>query len=195
MKKRMLPALISLALIFSLSWAQEKTLSKPGVLDSEEILTGQPLSRYKTVIIRDFGFEKTRYENFNKEEMERFTPLKPSLVSLLSDEFVRKLKAENLFEKVERGGEPSQDAIVLEGQFTKIDAGNRALKFWVGFGAGKSTVEVKGRLIEAATGRELALFIQDRHSPASMSDLEAVLSSDTKNLAQDLAKFIVKLYK
>lgn len=195
MKKQLLTVLVSLVLMFSLSYAQERTLSKPGVLDSEEILTGQPLSKYKTVMIRDFSFEGTRYDRFNKEEMERFSSLRSSLISLLSEEFVRKLKAENLFEKVQRGGEPAQDAIILEGQFIKIDAGNRALKFWVGFGAGKSTVEVKGRLIEAATGKELALFVQDRHSPADLSDLEAVLSSDTKNLAQDLAKFIIKLYK
>ena len=86
------------------------------------------------------------------------------------------------------------DTVILEGKFTEVDAGNRALKFWVGFGAGKSKLTVKGRLLDATTGTELAAFENDRHAPMSLANFEEIFLDDTRNLAEDFANFLEKLY-
>jgi hypothetical protein len=185
---------IGLFLLNPAVWAAGKPLPKPDVLGEETIYTSQPLSRYRTLVVRDFPMDQAALKNMNNEEKGRFQTIRPQLVQLLSEELVRRLQSKNLFDRVIRNGESGPQTLVLEGRFSKVDAGNRALKFWVGFGAGKSTLTMEGRLSDGATGEVLAVFENDRHAPFNMAEMEKIFDEDTRNLAKDLAAFIEKLY-
>ncbi len=185
---------LGICLLNALALAADKPLPKPGVLGEETIYTSKPLSNYKALIIRDFPLDQAVLKNMNDEELSRFQALKPKLVELLSEEFAKRMQSKKLFDRVGRNGDTGPQTLILEGGVSKIDVGNRALKFWVGFGAGKSTLTLYGKLIDGATNEVLAVFENDYHDKFSLAEMERIFDEDTKNFAKDLVEFIEKLY-
>ena len=86
-----------------------------------------------------------------------------------------------------------ENALVIEGRFTRIDPGSRAKRYWAGFGAGKSGVQVTGT-VKDASGRVLAEFTHMRHSGIGIGggDYVKFLSDDTKDVGHDVAVFLAK---
>ncbi len=70
-------------------------------------------------------------------------------------------------------------------------------KYWVGFGAGKTYLKVKGRLLDAKTGKELATF-EDQETGfkgvASMESFEELFPHQAQALGQNIGEFVEKLY-
>ncbi|HXH27759.1 MAG TPA: DUF4410 domain-containing protein [Candidatus Polarisedimenticolia bacterium] len=86
-----------------------------------------------------------------------------------------------------------ESALVVEGRFTRIDPGSRAKRYWAGFGAGKSGVQVTGTVKDAA-GNVLAEFTHMRRSGIGVGggDYVKFLSDDTRDLGHDIAEFLVR---
>ncbi|MPZ17553.1 MAG: DUF4410 domain-containing protein [Luteitalea sp.] len=82
-------------------------------------------------------------------------------------------------------------AIVIEGEFVKIDPGSRAKRHWLGFGAGKSSIEIAGRIV-TPTGSLLAEFRHRRIGVMGVYGGDSVgkLLSDTRSNGEDLAEFV-----
>ena len=198
--KKILVAL-TLALTATLStthaMAEEKPLPKPEILSEETISTSQKLSAYDTIIIRDFTTEGATYERVDDEERAKIDVMKPMLVRNISDSLEMELKLKKLFKSIQRNGDAKGKALVLEGSISEFNAGSRALKFFVGFGAGMAYLKVKGRLIDAQTGKELASF-EDRETgyrgAVSLESYEDLFPHQAKSIGGHLANFIEKLY-
>jgi uncharacterized protein DUF4410 len=84
-------------------------------------------------------------------------------------------------------------ALVVEGKFVTIDPGSRAKRYFVGFGAGKSSVKVAGA-VKDATGRTLATFEQRRIGAMGMAGGDSLgkLMSDSRSIGEDIGKFLAK---
>jgi hypothetical protein len=82
------------------------------------------------------------------------------------------------------------NALVVEGKFVTIDPGSRAKRYFVGFGAGKSVVEVSGAV--KMGDRLLATFKQKRLGVMGNAGGDSLkkLTGDTENIGKDLAKFL-----
>jgi hypothetical protein len=50
-----------------------------------------------------------------------------------------------------------------------MDPGSRAARYWAGFGAGAARTKVEGELVDAASGRVLLRFTQERRSGVGMA--------------------------
>jgi hypothetical protein len=65
------------------------------------------------------------------------------------------------------------------------------------FGAGKTYLKAKGRLIDAQSGKELASF-EDQETGfkgvASMESLDDLFPHQAKSLGENIGEFIEKLY-
>lgn len=83
--------------------------------------------------------------------------------------------------------------VVIEGKFLTLDPGSRAKRYFAGFGAGKSSVEVAGA-IKDSTGRTLATFAQRRVGAMGMGGGDSLgkLMSDSKSIGEDIGKFLTK---
>jgi hypothetical protein len=107
------------------------------------------------------------------------------------------MKKRKLFKNVVLNGDAKDKAVVLEGNFTEFNGGNRALRFWVGFGAGKTYLKVKGRLVDAVSGKELASF-EDQETGykgvASMESFEDLFPHQAKSLGEHIGEYMEKLY-
>lgn len=71
-----------------------------------------------------------------------------------------------------------------------FDAGNRALRYWVGFGAGKATAKVKVYLINKQNNQQIAMINTD--ASLSMGAFGGDANSVLRNAAKDISKKIAE---
>ena len=174
------------------------TLPRPEALSEETIYLTEKISKnYDTIVIKEFAVEGAEYSSVNDEEKAKILTMTPMLLSNIALTLEGELKAKKLFKNIVKNGNTKGKAVILEGQISEFNAGSRALKFFVGFGAGKAYLKFKGRLIDAATGKELATF-EDRETgyrgAVSMESYEDLFPHQAKSIGQNLAKFLEKLY-
>jgi hypothetical protein len=175
---------------------KETEISGKRVLGKENIATQERFSkRYSAIVIRDISFEGTSIQEVDETKHPDFKDVVKKLGTSVPDTIAAQLREAKLFERVVRGNDASpENAVVLEARFTKITTGNRAARFFVGFGAGSSTVGIEGKLIDRKTGEVLASFENNTHSPMSMGTYQVVLPADGENNGKKIAAFIKKLY-
>jgi hypothetical protein len=97
--------------------------------------------------------------------------------------------------RIARGPGRGEQTLVLRGKVTKMDPGSQAARYWVGFGAGAVRVEIQGELVDAATGRTLLRFRQERRS--GFGDLggeyEELFQRSLVTIGRDVA-FVLKAF-
>jgi hypothetical protein len=196
--KNLLVIILALLCCASFSVAAEKPLPKPKALSEETIYLTQKISaNYDTLLIKEFSSEGVGYDNVNDEEKAKILQMLPLLKSNIMQSLERELKAKNIFKEVIKNDVATGKVVILEGSFSEFNAGNRALKYFVGFGAGKAYIKLKGKLIDGATGKELATF-EDRETgyrgAISQESYESLFPHQANSIGENLAKFLEKLY-
>jgi hypothetical protein len=115
---------------------------------------------------------------------------------VLADRLAATLTESKSFKQVQvaKGDEAvPAGGVVIEGKFKRLDPGSRAKRYFAGFGAGKSSVEVEGS-IKDANGRTLATFAQRRIGAMGVGGGDSLgkLMSDSKDIGEDIGKFLTK---
>jgi hypothetical protein len=134
------------------------------------------------------------YINITDAEKGKIVQMLPLLKSNISLSLEGELKTRNIFKKIVRHGAASGNVIILEGRFIEFYAGSRTLKF---FGAGKAAIKFKGRLIDGASGKELAAFedkVTGYHGELPLESYEDLFPLQAKVIGESLSKFFEKLY-
>ena len=73
----------------------------------------------------------------------------------------------------------------------------QACRMFVGFGAGKTYLKVKGHLVDAQSGKELATFKDLETGFKGVNSLESfedLFPHQAKSLGEHISEFIEKLY-
>ena len=200
MKSRLLIQMLVLSLVFiftGIVFAGDK-LSNPNVLSDETISLTERLSlNYDKIIINEFTAEKPEYNYVDDKEKAVIQKMTPNLLRTITDTCEAELKDKKLFKQIMKGGKPSGKTVILEGDIIEFNAGSKALKFFVGMGAGKVYLKIKGRLVDSETGKVLAAF-EERETGylGSMTTMsfDDVFPIQAKNIGENIAKFIEKLY-
>lgn len=112
--------------------------------------------------------------------------------TLLRDTFMAKAKTVGVNASVaEEGATLPPSAIVIEGEFVTIDPGSRTKRYFVGFGAGKSAIEIAGRIL-TGDGTTIAEFRHRRIGAMGIAGGDSLgkLLADTRSCGEDLAKFV-----
>src|SRR5215471_13929155 len=123
----------------------------------------------------------------------------------LQAQLVEQLRAAGLFEQVttpEDGATVAEGgkALKLLGTITELSGGSRGLRFWIGFGAGRSKVQIETRLVDAESGAVL-LVTADRRigvmSEAMSLDYGGssrdLLEQTLGDIARDFVRFLTRL--
>jgi hypothetical protein len=131
--------------------------------------------------------------------------LAASMPPFLQSELVRRLRTSGLFDTVVNLSETpfqagAERTLRLEGTITRLTGGSRALRFWIGFGAGKSEAQIETRFLDMRSG-QVVLVTADRRVAAISEalsldyggDSEGLLKQSFDNMARDLARFLVRL--
>jgi hypothetical protein len=128
-----------------------------------------------------------------QDRKDEATTMKTEGPRLLGERFVASLKEAGPYTNVsmlDTAAPVPAGGLLVEGRFTKIDPGSRAKRYFVGFGAGKSSVAVDGTL--KLNGVTLATFSQKRIGVMGVGGGDSLgkLLSDSKDIGSDIAKFI-----
>ena len=109
--------------------------------------------------------KKAGFENYSILEItdlkNNIGPQVPAeLMRRVPDEIGEKVRALNLFQAVNRvpavtEAAPDTNTLILEGAIIEYEPGSRALRYFVGFGAGKAFATVQLRAIDKATKEEI----------------------------------------
>lgn len=193
------------SLLLVMSWAVlahagDKTLSKPDVLGEEKVFLTDTLSKsYDTFIVRDFKTEGAEIVNMDKDEQDKLREVKPEIINTLTENIVKYVKDNTGFAKVSSNVVPTGKAVILEGKFTKFNAGHGAAKVFLGWFApesSKTNISVSGRLLDAKSGKELATFSDTRsgNEGGSVGFVGLIFKIQAKDEGEEIAKFIKKLY-
>jgi hypothetical protein len=172
-----------------------------GALDRIELFVAaieQPAS--VTIVIKPFDASTadlgTGGKDGKEERQQEARTMQNEGPRVLAERFVSSLEKDGPFKAVHalKADEAIPDgAIVIDGTFVTIDPGSRAKRYFAGFGAGKSSVAVKGT-VKDATGRTLASFEQRRVGAMGLygGDSLGKLMSDAKSIGEDIAEFLAK---
>ncbi len=125
-----------------------------------------------------------------------------SMPPYFQSELVRRVREANLFARVVNLSETSftpgpEKALRLQGNITRLDPGSRALRYWVGFGAGRSKAQTELQFVDVQSG-EVVMVIADRRVAAYGvfgGDSEEHLQESFGDMARDLARFLTRLSK
>jgi hypothetical protein len=195
-------AKISLAVLALVVLVDDKPVKKidEGLLDKIELYVATlPTPGEQTVIVRPFTSEKAELGTGNKEgdkdEQDEARKMQTEGPKYLAEALIAKLQAEGGFKggTVGTADTPAAEAntLIVEGQFTELDPGSRAKRYFVGFGAGKAAVTVKGT-VKDGSGKLLATFTQRRVGSMGVAGGDSVkkMTSDCKSIGEDIAKFL-----
>jgi len=187
-------AALALAILcVSVSSAQDKPIRtiKDGALDEIKLYAEKPAASQRVVMRR---FSATDADIVNGEKKDETKTMQADGPRMLAEHFASKLKELGAFTDVsviDTAAPAPADALLVEGKFTELDPGSRAKRYFGGFGAGKSAVTIEGS-ITGADGKLIATFAHRRIGVmgAFGGDSLGKLAADTKDLGEDVAKFL-----
>jgi hypothetical protein len=86
------------------------------------------------------------------------------------------------------------DALVIKGEFTKLNPGSQGKRFMVGFGAGKSKVCASGKVVRGEQGEVLMEFDHCRSGTGMLygGSSEGMMEKDSEGTGSHLAEFMAK---
>lgn len=160
------------------------------------IRSGFDLKSYQVVVVGSF---KVTEPELNDDEDKKLAAEMPPFFQA---ELVRRLRESGLFARVVNASETefrpgSETALRLEGEITRLAPGSRALRYFVGFGAGRSKAQSEMRFVDAQSG-QVVLVVADRRAAAYGvfgGDSRDHLRESFDDMARDLGRFLVRLSK
>jgi hypothetical protein len=194
--------IVAIALGSALSAQSPVKSIEEGALDRIELFVASLVENPKTtaVVIKPFDASIADLGTGNKGGKEARQEEAQTMVRegprVLAEKFVTTLEQSGPFKEVIAltAEQPvPAGAVVIDGKFVTLDPGSRTKRYFVGFGAGKSSVKVTGT-VKDASGRTLATFEQRRIGAMGLGGGDSLgkLMTDSKNIGEDIAKFIAR---
>jgi len=192
--RHILVCLLTLTLITAApSLAKKKKYSsstEPGTytewqedIDRLEILSTFELSNYKKIYVGEFDSSMTELP---ERDDNTFEPVQEVLADP-EPPFIQGLDKELSGIKVETG--EGQDGLVVTGKVLKLDPGSRAARYWGGFGAGATEVQLELEVKDGKTGETLLRVTQERRSGFGVGggNYIKLLHRSLREIGEDLA--------
>lgn len=154
---------------------------------------------YRRISVEIFTMTDKNIEGDDDKQFAQVMPV------YLQAKLVEQLRAAGLFEQVstpEDAASPpeGEKTLKLQGTITELSGGSRGLRFWIGFGAGRSKVQLETRMVDAESGAVLLVTADRRigvmseamsldYGGSSRDLLEQTLS----DAARDFVRFLTRL--
>ena len=158
------------------------------------ISSGFDLKTFQLIAVDRFAVTEPE---LNDDEDKKLAAAMPAF---FQSELVRHLRATGLFGKVVNLGETefkpgSERALRLDGTITRLAPGSRALRYLVGFGAGRSKAQAEMRFVDVQSGQVVMVTADRRVAAYGVfgGDSEDHLKESFGDMARDLAKFLTRL--
>ena len=162
-------------------------------IDEIEILKTFKISDYDTIAVKPFDTSSTPMPEKDDRSYSSIKTVLDSYTETLIEGLRGELKAHA---KVEQAGGTTKGAktLIVRGKVESLSPGSRTKRYVGGFGAGASGTKISGDLVDAASGKVLAHFSQERRSAGSFkfaggSD-QQVMRDSIHAAAEDIAHIL-----
>jgi len=172
---------------------------RPSVEDKDAGLVGIApsfsLAQYQLLVVEPFKVDHLEAKgDISPQDMQGYLHVK--LLQRLQEVGVFKRILEGTASEIgEQGG--SGKTLVLRGAIAELDPGSRALRYFVGFGAGATKAQIESQFVESDTGR-IVLTTADRRAAAFGvfgGDSRQYLTESLDEMAKGLAEFLKRVAK
>ena len=141
------------------------------------------------------ALDKNKYSQIDVTpfEVADGVPFPPDYLATMTVELVGQLEAIKKFKRVARAGEgldPALTTVRLSGKVTEFQAGNRAVRYFVGFGAGKTKIVAHVKVVDAGSGE--LLFEDDVDGKVVLG---GAIKGESVGATRGLAKEVAKIAK
>ncbi len=170
-------------------------MKAPGVLDKEDVMTDESLAKYKSIGIKIFTTDNVEYNNVDSDEKRQLKNYFKDWQKLLARTIKNELNGGNVTAFIiDPDGKNADKAdMIIEGEFTQVNMGSAFSRVFWGFGAGQAGVTVKGKLVDAKTGKVLATFQHESTSGLQNGDKWQMVENRVAATGDKIAEFVQKL--
>ena len=149
--------------------AAGKTATTPGTYrdwdgDIDEVTIFQTFraDSYNDIVVESFDSTRVRLPDPRDNTYQAVQ----SAIRLMKPAFIEGLQAKLRHKQAAAGYVPrgKGKGLVIRARLSKLDPGSQAARYWAGFGAGAVKVAITGEIIDAASGKVLVRFQQERRS-------------------------------
>ncbi len=125
--------------------------------DVDEVTVVQPFRAYATIAVESFDSTGVQLpdpkDNTFDAVKSALRMIKPAFIDGLEKKARRPVVASS------KGG-----TLIVRARLTKVDPGSQAARYFGGFGAGAVKIALTGEIVDAASGKTLIRFVQERRS-------------------------------
>jgi hypothetical protein len=183
------------ALIAFVAVAEGGREVKGGPVD-HAVVYESSISKEQPIRVRPFDPSNADVGKTGKKKYAHVAALmKDTAPTSLMNQLLEDLRAGGFSDvaELEDGVDIPENSIIIEGEFTVLNPGSRAKRYWAGMGAGKSRTCVKGRALDAK-GEVLMEFDHCRFGAVGMfgGDSAKQMTTDAMRTGGRLGEFILK---
>ena len=161
-------------------------------IDKLEVKASYDFSGRKTVILLPVETKDVKLPDKDNDNYKLVVKSLDNLTQSVATELQKNLQKQGYKVVVaENADVRDPEAIVLQLNWTEFDLGNRALRAWVGFGAGNAGFGTDGVFYDGDNA--VITFSHRRIAPMDIKDYEKLAAKGVRELSEDLAKMILGL--
>ena len=195
--------LIIIPFLFFLGCATTSGTKIPGkysnwnrFIDELEIVNPFNINNYSKVLILPIDSSTVPLPDKSDNTYEPLTKMIGHVDQTFREGLTEGLKGSNII-ALESSASPTSKTgvLIIQAKVFEMNPGSRALRYFIGFGAGKTVVGIQGEVIDALSGQVQLKF---KHARASSmggfgGDYEKFLSDDTRDVGEDIGKMLTKM--
>lgn len=161
-------------------------------LDELEIKESYDFSNRKTVVILPVQTSDVELPKKSDDNYKLITKALANMTQTIATEMQNQLqKAGYKVVVAEDANFRDPESIVIQFNWTELDLGSRALRVWVGYGAGNARFATQGVIYDG--DKEIATFSQRRISALDTQKYEKLVAKGINNVVGDVAKLILAM--
>ncbi|MBQ2514185.1 MAG: DUF4410 domain-containing protein [Bacteroidales bacterium] len=161
-------------------------------LDELEIKESYDFSNRKTVVILPVQTSDVELPKKSDDNYKLITKALANMTQTIATEMQNQLqKAGYKVVVAEDANFRDPESIVVQFNWTELDLGSRALRVWVGYGAGNARFATQGVIYDG--DKEIATFSQRRISALDTQKYEKLVAKGINNVVGDVAKLILAM--
>jgi len=166
-----------------------------GLIDELEIVQGFSIGNFSKVILLPIETASTPLPDKGDNTFEPVTMVLGQVDSIFMEGFKNGLKdVRNVSVGSAQVTPTGPGALIIKAKVITMSPGSKALRYFVGFGAGHSAAKMQGEVIDAQSSQVLLRFNHGRGSSIGIfgGDYFKMMSGDSKDVAEDLGKMLTK---
>jgi len=161
-------------------------------IDLVEFLQEFHLQDYSRLVVEPLDSSATKLPPKDENTYIPVVTLIKAADTIVLTEVERTVKDSLAVSAKTTGDAPTEKALLLRTKLAEVNAGSRALRYWVGFGAGSAWVKIDGELVDAKTSNVLLKFEQRRVAAmgAFGGDYNAMLNDCVVQIGRDTGRLL-----